>query len=425
MNDKWIEDIRDSLSDYEMDAPEGLWESLGVDRPAAKPIAWRRTLATAAAAVALLIIGSAYFIWQTNTTSLNSDRVYSEVVEPASTQKPNILSDNTVESSHKDDISSQKSKKGVQNAHSALETSAAAYNEVMNSEELLEDESDSKKPDIGTETEEETQNEESIRREYQENKTHSGRSLYEQWQSKQKHRSHSRDRYALAISTSGIGSHSEKSVIPGSIPDIPDINNPWDDPNDIDSDFSDSNSPNTGDFLTSEEITDIRHHLPIKVGLTVQYNISKRIGIESGLMYSMLESDISVSKGNKASLGSRKMQYIGIPINLKFYAWSWKCINVYLSAGIAGEKCISNMFETKSLSEGITLDSYSNMKEKPFQWSTNAAAGLQISPTPIVGIFAEPGVSYYFNDGTSLNTIYKDRPLNFNLNIGIRFNLNP
>ncbi len=139
----------------------------------------------------------------------------------------------------------------------------------------------------------------------------------------------------------------------------------------------------------------------------------------------MLESDISVSKGNKASLGSRKMQYIGIPINLKFSAWSWKFINVYLSAGLAGEKCISNKLETKSLSEGISLDSYSNMKEKPFQCSANAAAGLQISPTPIVGIFAEPGVSYYFNDGTSLNTIYKDRPLNFNLNIGIRFNLNP
>ena len=57
----------------------------------------------------------------------------------------------------------------------------------------------------------------------------------------------------------------------------------------------------------------------------------------------------------------------------------------------------------------------------PFQLSANISAGLRYDFTPTVGIYAEPGLSYYFDDGTSLQSVYKQRPLNFNLNVGVRF----
>ena len=62
-----------------------------------------------------------------------------------------------------------------------------------------------------------------------------------------------------------------------------------------------------------------------------------------------------------------------------------------------------------------------DLNEKPFQWSVNASVGLQYNISPSIGLYAEPGVSYYFNDGTSIKTIYKDKPCNFNLNLGLRF----
>ena len=37
-----------------------------------------------------------------------------------------------------------------------------------------------------------------------------------------------------------------------------------------------------------------------------------------------------------------------------------------------------------------------------------------------MGVFVEPGMSYYFDDGANIQTIYKEKPLNFNLNMGIR-----
>lgn len=41
----------------------------------------------------------------------------------------------------------------------------------------------------------------------------------------------------------------------------------------------------------------------------------------------------------------------------------------------------------------------------------------------MVGVYVEPGLSYYFDDGTDIKTIYKDKPLNLNLNFELRFTI--
>ena len=43
--------------------------------------------------------------------------------------------------------------------------------------------------------------------------------------------------------------------------------------------------------------------------------------------------------------------------------------------------------------------------------------------TKLLSIYAEPGVAYYFDNKSSLRTIYQEKPFNFNLNLGLRFNL--
>ena len=39
-----------------------------------------------------------------------------------------------------------------------------------------------------------------------------------------------------------------------------------------------------------------------------------------------------------------------------------------------------------------------------------------------VGIYVEPGIGYYFDDNTNVRTIYKEHPVTFNLNVGLRLN---
>ena len=57
------------------------------------------------------------------------------------------------------------------------------------------------------------------------------------------------------------------------------------------------------------------------------------------------------------------------------------------------------------------------------QWSVSGAVGFQYNFIDRLGVYVEPGVGYYFDDGSNVLTIYKDKPFNFNFQVGLRFEL--
>ena len=61
---------------------------------------------------------------------------------------------------------------------------------------------------------------------------------------------------------------------------------------------------------------------------------------------------------------------------------------------------------------------------KPLQFSVLASVGLQANFNKLLSLYLEPGMIYYFDDKTEILTIRKDKPFNFNLQLGLRFNLN-
>jgi hypothetical protein len=97
--------------------------------------------------------------------------------------------------------------------------------------------------------------------------------------------------------------------------------------------------------------------------------------------------------------------------------WSSGHFRLYLSGSAMLEKCINASFDYKS-SDGVDI-------EKPWQWSLNAAAGAEYSFTPQLGVYLEPSLGYYFDDGSNLEHYYKEHPLAPSISFGLRFNLNP
>ena len=63
-------------------------------------------------------------------------------------------------------------------------------------------------------------------------------------------------------------------------------------------------------------------------------------------------------------------------------------------------------------------------KRDRMQWSTQVAAGLQYDVVPQVGIYVEPGVKYYFDNGSQIENAFKDKKWNFNIQVGFRWNIN-
>lgn len=169
--------------------------------------------------------------------------------------------------------------------------------------------------------------------------------------------------------------------------------------------------------------TEYKHRLPVRVGLNVAYRLTDRLSVESGVSYTRLSSDMKDGTKNNYSSSSQKLDYIGVPLNVKYRAFGYRRLSVYASAGLLTEKCVSGKTTHEYVISGEKKHETEDVAAKPWQLSVNAALGAQFDVLRNVGVYVEPGVSYYFDDRSTLSTIYKEKPLNFNLNLGVRYTI--
>ena len=170
--------------------------------------------------------------------------------------------------------------------------------------------------------------------------------------------------------------------------------------------------------------TEYKHRLPVRVGINVAYRLTDRLSVESGVSYTRLSSDMKDGTKNNYSSSSQKLDYIGVPLNVKYRAFGYRRLSVYASAGLLTEKCVSGKTTHEYVISGEKKKHEAeDVAAKPWQLSVNAALGAQFDVLRNVGVYVEPGVSYYFDDRSPLSTIYKEKPLNFNLNMGVRYTI--
>lgn len=170
--------------------------------------------------------------------------------------------------------------------------------------------------------------------------------------------------------------------------------------------------------------TEYKHRLPVRVGFNVAYRLTDRLSVESGVSYTRLSSDMKDGTKDNYSSGSQKLDYIGVPLNVKYRAFGYRRLSVYASAGLLTEKCVSGKTTHEYVISGEKKKhDAEDVAAKPWQLSVNAALGAQFDVLRNVGVYVEPGVSYYFDDRSTLSTIYKEKPLNFNLNLGVRYTI--
>lgn len=167
------------------------------------------------------------------------------------------------------------------------------------------------------------------------------------------------------------------------------------------------------------------HKIPVKVGLTARYNITGRLGVETGLTYSILSSSVKIGNsetGKNWSTGSQTLHYLGIPLNISFNILNSRYVNIYVTGGGMMEKSISGSIKTDEYVDGkFARTLTTNISPKGLQWSVNAAAGVQANILPQLGFFVEPGVSHHFKNGSRVRSIYTDKPTDFSLGFGLRY----
>ena len=171
--------------------------------------------------------------------------------------------------------------------------------------------------------------------------------------------------------------------------------------------------------------TEYSHKMPVKIGASIRYDFNKFLGIESGLTYSFLSSDLKTGEEGAVSgwsKGVQSMHYLGIPLNLSFNIFSSRYFNAYVTAGGLMEKCVRGSLKTDEYLDGKYHGSSStSLKQKGLQWSVNGAAGIQVNILTQLGLYMEPGVSHHFSNNSKVRTIYSDKPTDFSLSFGLRY----
>ena len=425
MKTNWQKDIHDRLGSYEKDAPEGLWEGISRGMPklndggmlthkpqrTAKFRMWRVAGVAAAASVALVIGYS--FLGNSAKDNIN--------IATNTPKHPNMLASNKKplgneptgvsadQATHSEDnlLAEQPT---LANVSTEQPTLAFASTET-DVKEISSKEENSKEENKQTETK-------TAKREDSYVLPHNPDNNLLAFNDMTERRGDEDAPSRWSVSTGAMGglgatgtttAYGDHLVL--SSPGVADTK---------DSPMLDMNTINR-DIETK---TEYDHHLPIRIGLSVAYALTDRMSISSGLTYTRLSSDIKDASRESKYIGEQRLHYVGIPVNVSYKVASSRWISLYGTAGVLAEKCVSGTTD-EGYVENNTMK-YTNTQDissKPLQMSVNAGVGIQFDFIDNVGIYAEPGLSYYFDDGSALQTIYKEKPLNFNLNVGVRFKL--
>lgn len=451
-NEKWLSQISEKLEGYQEQPSDSVWE--GVSRKVLGTSLLRRWLIPGMTAAAALLLGT-FLLTRPSSPSpdtITADAKVNADVTPRSFEDPVtstandwVPGDNLSEKSQTDDIgkiqggnSNSKSQKnnsidktlsdeiidrnpgeiGIDQKQKAGAAESAEYSEETVSAEATPESDDTNAAASKTSSEKEESIDNEVVR--QEDAAKWAAIMAEE----QAERKHSARRFSAGISVTGAGtaSSSERQLtnaIMGANPLESNVNY---------ADWVDGGFRNGESFVVynqPEVETKYSHKLPVKFGVSFRYNFNERLGIESGLTYTLLNSTFTTAAGtaNGNTTGKQTLHYIGIPLNVTYNIIGSKLFNVYASAGGAMEKAVGGYFETTGHVDGKRSETNRNsLKPKELQWSLNASAGAQVNVLNQLGLYVEPGISYRIPSGSHVRSIYTDKKLDFSIGFGIRFN---
>ena len=401
MKEDWTKQMKQKLDGHQMTPPAGLWEDIsqqmGLDSKPAPKVTFIRRYYWAAAAVVLAIVGFFAFYQfngdqdQPQLTALNEPVIATQAVDKAqpsvsaeqptptipvhtATSKPTLLAHTP--------ITPQQDMSKAETAEAEPQQEEIEVVEMRQEVAETSQESSDETPMVASNYQKQT---------YLPDVSHPYTTGS---------KSNDSDKWAIGLSGSnGLLMTANNSIQTSrEIPHYADFNN-----NPIS--YANSNT----ETQTASDIV-YKHHIPVRFGLSLQYHLNKRLSLLSGISYTYLKSDISSQLFNNQSY-KQTLSYLGIPVGLSWEVWSSQNFHFYLGGSGLLEKCVD-----ASITDG-------DISQRPWQWSVNASAGAEYIVMRQLGLYLEPSLGYYFDDGSSLQHYYKEHPLVPSLQFGLRLHL--
>ncbi|MGL4328270.1 MAG: outer membrane beta-barrel protein [Tannerellaceae bacterium] len=180
---------------------------------------------------------------------------------------------------------------------------------------------------------------------------------------------------------------------------------------------------NAASFSNQIPRSEIDHHTPLSVGLSVSRRLNDRFALQSGLVYSYLASDWKTN-GVHHTKTKQSLHFIGVPISVVYKIAEWNKFLLYASAGGMCELNVKGNLRYKYYNnEELLSETNEGVRMAEPYWSVNAKAGVSYPLVKFVSLYVEAGADYYFKNNSDIETIRTEKPANFDFQFGLRFGL--
>jgi opacity protein-like surface antigen len=175
----------------------------------------------------------------------------------------------------------------------------------------------------------------------------------------------------------------------------------------------------------------IEHRQPLSFGLKIDKQLNNHFSAETGVVCTYLSSKLTPADSNSDNKveGNMKFYYIGIPLSLnytfarlgdaEFNFSAGGMIQKDISGKIAGNQEFKNWLNQ---TDPILIEDHISDKvsqENP-QLSIMANAGLSYPIYKMLNVYATVGGAYYFDAKNEFRTVYSDKQLQLDLNVGLK-----
>ena len=168
---------------------------------------------------------------------------------------------------------------------------------------------------------------------------------------------------------------------------------------------------------------DVRHGAPVRMGVTVAWQLLPWLSLASGMNWTRLNSSFTESTVGTRAVTRQELGYLGVPLRLEAGFMPMDRFRLYAGAGVMAETCLLASATTDSyIGDHLEGTESTRPDGGGLLWSVGASAGAEYRFNPHVGLYFAPGIEYHFDNGAKVQSAYTAKPLHYNLSLGLRFN---
>ena len=438
-NDPFKQFVKSKLADYKKDVPPSGWENLESELFAAQKVkvVHTRWIVTTLTAVAAALFG-VFFVFQNMNRELPTHTADIQTTVPSSNQSTPLSTTNdeggetqiTKQNSHR--IEKSAPALYADNASSIQQKIIEANTTNRNEETSLNvatRTSDEKKHatantlsnELSSNKDKTADLDEATKQQMLQDFIDEGKRTFDDGDATKTVNKRSKSKYAISLSgRSALTSSQQSSTLPATLRSSL---------SDSYGSFTMSKMQAYTDEKNVNPESETNHRQPVSFGLLSSFDITNKLQIETGLVYTFLSSETNNSSDGFNNTEKVQFHYIGIPVNVNYTILSVNKLDMFVTAGAMIEKDLYGKIEYRDektipslTNSGYANESSSKINQKNPQISVATGVGITYPIYNKAYLFGKIGGRYYINANNEFKTYYSDEKFGLDIQLGIKLN---